>query len=72
MAPAAQAEPGYKKDEKVLCFHHELLYDAKILDVKPVEEEENKGGFEYKVHYKGWKNTYVHPLPRVCSPNSRE
>ena len=55
MAPAQAPEPQFRKDEKTLCFHHELLYDAKVLDVKPVDA----GGFHYKVHYKGWKNTYV-------------
>jgi mortality factor 4-like protein 1 len=59
MAPAAAPEPQFKKDEKALCFHHELLYEAKVLDVKPSEED--KKSFEYKVHYKGWKNTYVVP-----------
>lgn len=51
MAPAAI----FSKDEKALCFHHELLYEAKILDVKP--HDSKKGSFLYKVHYKGWKNT---------------
>lgn len=61
MAPAAAPEPQFRKDEKALCFHHELLYEAKVLEVRDMEGEEEKksGGFEYKVHYKGWKNTYV-------------
>jgi hypothetical protein len=62
MAPAAAPEAAFKKDEKVFCFHHELLYEAKILEARPVEEDK-KNGFEYRVHYKGWKNTYV---PRIC------
>jgi mortality factor 4-like protein 1 len=57
MAPAPAPEPMFKKDEKTLCFHHELLYDAKILDVRQVDPDDKKSGFEYKVHYKGWKNT---------------
>jgi mortality factor 4-like protein 1 len=56
MAPAAP-EPQFKKDEKALCFHHELLYEAKVLEAKPQEGEDKKSGFQYKVHYKGWKNT---------------
>jgi mortality factor 4-like protein 1 len=59
MAPAAVPEPAFRKDEKVYCFHHELLYEAKMLEVRPVEGDEKKNGFEYRVHYKGWKNTYV-------------
>lgn len=61
MAPAATPDPSFKKDEKVYCFHHELLYEAKVLEVRPVEGDEKKNGFEYRVHYKGWKNTYVSP-----------
>lgn len=59
MAPAAAPEPSYRKDEKVYCFHHELLYEAKVLEVKSAEEDDKKSGFQYRVHYKGWKNTYV-------------
>ena len=59
MAPAAAPEAAFRKDEKVFCFHHELLYEAKVLEVRPVEGDEKKNGFEYRVHYKGWKNTYV-------------
>ncbi len=55
MAPAPQ--PAYAKDEKALCFHHELLYEAKVLDYKPVDQNDKKSPFQYKVHYKGWKNT---------------
>ena len=49
----------YQKDEKVLCFHHELLYEAKVLDHKVKDPNDKKDGFMYRVHYKGWKNTYV-------------
>jgi hypothetical protein len=62
MAPAAVPEPVFRKDEKVYCFHHELLYEAKVLEVRPAEGDEKKNGFEYRVHYKGWKNTYVSPI----------
>ena len=59
MAPAAAPEPTFQKDEKIFCFHHELLYEAKVTEVKPNEDDDKKSGFQYKVHYKGWKNTYV-------------
>jgi hypothetical protein len=68
MAPAAAPEPTYRKDEKAFCFHHELLYEAKVIDVRPSEGDDQKSGFQYKVHYKGWKTTYVltlSPLPFV-------
>lgn len=59
MAPTSSTSPQYAKDEKVLCFHLELLYEAKVLDSKPKDPNDRKDGFVYKVHYKGWKNTYV-------------
>jgi len=75
MAPAAAPEAAFKKDEKVFCFHHELLYEAKILEARPVEEDK-KNGFEYRVHYKGWKNTWDDWVPedrlRKLSPENRE
>ncbi|KAH6666495.1 MRG-domain-containing protein [Plectosphaerella plurivora] len=56
MAPArATAPQPFDKDERVLCFHHDMLYEAKILDV---QENPNGEGFQYKIHYKGWKNTW--------------
>ncbi|KAF1962830.1 NuA4 histone acetyltransferase complex, Eaf3/MRG15 subunit [Byssothecium circinans] len=63
MAPAQAPEPQFKKDEKALCFHHELLYEAKVLDVQLVDESDKKSGYEYKVHYKGWKNTWDDWVP---------
>jgi hypothetical protein len=59
MAPASTSEAAYRKDEKTFCFHHELLYEAKVTDVRPLDENDKKSGYQYKVHYKGWKNTYV-------------
>jgi len=57
MAPSSV--PAFSKDEKALCFHHEMLYEAKILDVRPLAGSGSgpKGVWEYRVHYKGWKNT---------------
>ncbi|KAI1067031.1 hypothetical protein LB506_004161 [Fusarium annulatum] len=58
MAPARQqpAPPPFSKDQKVLCFHMDMLYEAKIMDVQPAEKPSD--GYKYKVHYKGWKNTW--------------
>ncbi|KAM0451296.1 hypothetical protein ACHAO4_005966 [Trichoderma viride] len=57
MAPARQQPPPpFSKDEKVLCFHMDMLYEAKIMDVQPAEKPNE--GYRYKVHYKGWKNTW--------------
>ena len=58
MAPSsASTTPQYAKDEKVLCFHGELLYEAKILDTKVKDPNDRRDGYMYRVHYKGWKNT---------------
>ncbi|KAJ5605663.1 hypothetical protein N7510_008444 [Penicillium lagena] len=56
MAPAYASM--YNKEEKVLCFHHDILYDAKILDLRHKDSSDRKSPFEYLVHYKGWKNTW--------------
>lgn len=34
----------------------DMLYEAKIMDVQPAEKPNE--GYRYKVHYKGWKNTW--------------
>lgn len=47
----------FNKDEKALCFHHELLYEAKVLDVRLTDPNDKKSPHQYKIHYKGWKNT---------------
>ncbi|KAH7122211.1 MRG-domain-containing protein [Dendryphion nanum] len=76
MAPAPSPEPQFKKDEKALCFHHELLYEAKVLDLKPLDGDDKKNGFQYKVHYKGWKNTWDDWVPedrlRKLTPENRD
>lgn len=57
MAPSRQAPPPqFQKDEKVLCFHLDMLYEAKVIDVEPADKPAE--GYKYKIHYKGWKNTW--------------
>ncbi|KAF4584394.1 histone acetylase complex subunit MRG15-2 [Ophiocordyceps camponoti-floridani] len=57
MAPSRhQQAPPFSKDEKVLCFHMDMLYEAKIMDVQPGNKPGD--GHRFKVHYKGWKNTW--------------
>jgi hypothetical protein len=42
----------------VLCFHHELLYEAKVMDDPQREDEKDPmSAWRFLVHYKGWKNT---------------
>ncbi|KAJ9623614.1 Esa1p-associated factor [Taxawa tesnikishii (nom. ined.)] len=56
--------PAFAKDEKVLCFHHELLYEAKVLESRPVDPNDKKTAYQYRVHYKGWKNTWDDWVPQ--------
>ena len=53
----ASNQPLYQKDEKVLCFHMEMLYEAKIVDLAHTVPDDDTSTWHYKVHYKGWKNT---------------
>ncbi|KFY55570.1 hypothetical protein V496_06963 [Pseudogymnoascus sp. VKM F-4515 (FW-2607)] len=59
MAPAKASAP-FAKDERVLCFHHEMLYEAKVLDSRAIDG----GSWQYKIHYKGWKNTWDDWVPQ--------
>jgi mortality factor 4-like protein 1 len=61
MAPSKQAAAPFSKDERVLCFHMEMLYEAKVLDVQPGE---NGDGWQYKIHYKGWKSSWDDWVPQ--------
>ncbi|KAJ8123058.1 hypothetical protein ONZ43_g899 [Nemania bipapillata] len=58
MAPSKQEKaPPYSKDEKVLCFHGDLMYEAKIIDVR-VEAGKKAEDAQYRIHYKGWKASW--------------
>lgn len=61
MAPTkAASTPPYSANERVLCFHHEMLYEAKILEIGQLEDS----SYQYKIHYKGWKNTWDDWVPQ--------
>ncbi|EXJ85642.1 hypothetical protein A1O1_06008 [Capronia coronata CBS 617.96] len=65
MAPQSnESKPMYQKDEKALCFHGELLYEAKVLDVRRHDPKDKTSPHEYRVHYKGWKNTWDDWVPQ--------
>lgn len=58
MAPSKQEKaPPYSKDEKVLCFHGDLMYEAKIIDLK-IEPGKKAEDAQYRIHYKGWKSSW--------------
>ncbi|KAG9232184.1 MRG-domain-containing protein [Amylocarpus encephaloides] len=61
MAPSKTAEPTspFAVGERTLCFHHDMLYEAKVLDVRM----SGPNVWEYKIHYKGWKNTWDDWVP---------
>jgi hypothetical protein len=39
------------------------MYEAKILELRLSDPEDRRSPYEYRVHYKGWKNTYVLRCP---------
>ena len=58
MAPkSAAAVAPFSKDERVLCFHHDMLYEAKVLNSRRPPDDPQSASWQYKIHYKGWKNT---------------
>jgi len=57
------AEPSnetFVPNERVLCYHGPLIYEAKVMKVKVFDDNNNvvsAAGPHYLVHYKGWKQT---------------
>lgn len=49
---------AYAANEKVLCYHGPLIYEAKIVNLRMEE-----GSPQYLVHYKGWKQTWDEWVP---------
>ncbi|KAF9242805.1 MRG-domain-containing protein [Melanogaster broomeanus] len=61
-------------NERVLCYHGPLIYEAKILKADVWDESNTKSGVvgpHFFVHYKGWKQTWDEwvPLQRLLSFN---
>ncbi|EMD35829.1 hypothetical protein CERSUDRAFT_96052 [Gelatoporia subvermispora B] len=51
----------FTQNERVLCYHGPLVYEAKVLKVEHWDEATTKTGMlgtQYLVHYKGWKQTW--------------
>ncbi|KAK1754616.1 MRG-domain-containing protein [Echria macrotheca] len=61
MPPQKQPQPPFHSGERVLCFHMEMLYEAKVLDV---QTGENGEGWLFKIHYKGWKSSWDDWVPQ--------
>lgn len=52
----------FSPNERVLCYHGPLMYEAKILKTIVWDESTSLTGVvgeHYFVHYKGWKQTCV-------------
>ncbi|RKP16679.1 MRG-domain-containing protein, partial [Rozella allomycis CSF55] len=55
---------NYEVNERVLCFHGPLMYEAKISNRKlAVDDAELDDGVYYFVHYKGWKSSWDEWVP---------
>ncbi|KAG8892349.1 Esa1p-associated factor, partial [Tulasnella sp. 408] len=57
---------AYAVNERVLCYHGPLVYEAKVLKTAYWDETTTKTGTigeHYFVHYKGWKQTWDEWVP---------
>lgn len=46
-------------EERVLCFHGPVIYEAKVLDIQQMDNE-----FKYFVHYFGWNKNWDEWVPK--------
>ena len=46
-------QPKFNAEEKVLCYHGPLLYEAKVL-----KHKKEGGVYAYFVHYQGWNKNW--------------
>ncbi|KAL0573913.1 Esa1p-associated factor [Marasmius crinis-equi] len=65
---ASSSQPTYNVNERCLCYHGPLIYEAKILKSRNFDGEKLVGpggilGQHYFVHYKGWKQTWDEWVP---------
>ena len=64
----AASTTTFTQNERVLCYHGPMIYEAKILKIDNWDESTTKSGSlgpHFFVHYKGWKQTRVSvTLPR--------
>ncbi|CAG8471830.1 904_t:CDS:2 [Paraglomus brasilianum] len=52
------AQLSFKKDDRVLCYHGPMLYDATITDIRAISDDSDGDGPQYKVHYTGWNSKW--------------
>jgi hypothetical protein len=63
--------PSFAVNERVLCYHGPLVYEAKVLKCETWDETNTKldtVGPHHLVHYKGWKQTCVSDRPAQTVP----
>ncbi len=56
----AMAAQSFAVGERVLCYHGQLIYEAKVLKAEVWDERKTQSGMtgaHLYVHYKGWKQT---------------
>ncbi|KAF8193795.1 MRG-domain-containing protein [Pholiota molesta] len=66
MSTPTAPSPIFNAQERVLCYHGPLIYEAKVLKTKSSDDTSaaNGGpGPRYLVHYKGWKQTWDEWVP---------
>ncbi|EDR08717.1 uncharacterized protein LACBIDRAFT_297214 [Laccaria bicolor S238N-H82] len=64
--PGASAPLTFVVNERVLCYHGPLVYEAKVLKTTVFDETTTLTGVmgpHYFVHYKGWKQTWDEWVP---------
>ena len=57
---ATMSAQTFTPNERILCYHGPLIYEAKILKADTWDETTTQTGVvgpHYYVHYKGWKQT---------------
>lgn len=64
--PTEDTHPIFAVNERCLCYHGPLIYEAKVL--KATDYDGNTSttghvGLHYFVHYKGWKQTWDEWVP---------
>lgn len=59
--PPKHANAPFAVDERVFCFHMDMLYEARILDVQQTSDGQR---WRFRIHYKGWKNTWDDWVPQ--------
>ncbi|XP_066271485.1 mortality factor 4-like protein 1 isoform X3 [Branchiostoma lanceolatum] len=61
---APQSVGKYTIDERVLCFHGPLLYEAKVLEVQhPSKGQAKDKQVRYFIHYSGWNKNWDEWVP---------